>query len=148
MIPPIDTAEFSVLLYVPFGLICLQQMLKVTEDEPDLMLRVVVDGGGCSGFQYTIDFDTKVNPDDRSVCDCVSVQEDTNSLETCILSVPCPHRVFEREGVKVVADELTLELVDGCTVDYHTELIKSTFKIVGNPKAESTCSCGTSFAPK
>lgn len=72
------------------------------------------------------------------------------SRKTLILlgAVLCPHRVFEREGVKVVADELTLELVDGCTVDYHTELIKSSFQIVGNPKAESTCSCGTSFAPK
>lgn len=78
----------------------------------------------------------------------MSLYEDTNSLEHCIMSVLCPHRVFEREGVKVVADQLTLELVDGCTVDYHTELIKSAFKIVGNPKAESTCSCGTSFAPK
>lgn len=125
-------------------------MLKVTEDEPDLMLRVTVDGGGCSGFQYTINFDTNINSDDRCVhvCHCISVQEDTNSLEHCIMSVLCPHRVFEREGVKVVTDELTLELVNGCTVDYHTELIKSEFKIVGNPKAESTCSCGTSFAPK
>lgn len=129
-------------------------MLKVTEDEPDLMLRVTVDGGGCSGFQYSINFDTNINSDDRCafvcvhVCHCISVQEDTNSPGCCIMSVLCTHRVFEREGVKVVADELTLELVDGCTVDYHTELIKSSFQIVGNPKAESTCSCGTSFAPK
>ena len=56
--------------------------------------------------------------------------------------------VFERDGVRVVLDELTLELVHGCTVDYHTELIRAGFRITGNPKAESSCSCGVSFAPK
>ena len=62
------------------------------------------------------------------------------------LSLQCS--VFERDGVRVVADELTLDLVNGCTVDYHSELIRSAFRIVGNPKAESSCSCGASFAPK
>ena len=40
-------------------------MLKVNAEEPEVMLRVMVNGGGCSGFQYKIDFDTKINSDDR-----------------------------------------------------------------------------------
>ena len=42
-----------------------QQLHKVTEEEPGLVLRVMVDGGGCSGFQYKIEFDTKINSDDK-----------------------------------------------------------------------------------
>ena len=57
-------------------------------------------------------------------------------------------RVFERDGVCVVVDDLSLGLLEGCTVDYHQELIRAAFRIVGNPNAESSCSCGTSFALK
>ena len=42
-----------------------QQLQKVVEEEPELLLRVMVDGGGCSGLQYKIDFETKINSDDR-----------------------------------------------------------------------------------
>ena len=58
------------------------------------------------------------------------------------------YRVFERGGVRVVVDELSLGLLGGCIVDYHTELIRSGFMITGNPHAETNCSCGVSFAPK
>ena len=58
------------------------------------------------------------------------------------------YRVFEHDGVRVVVDDLSLGLVSGCTVDYHTELIRSGFKITGNPKADTSCSCGVSFAPR
>ena len=44
-----------------------QQLRRVRGEEPGLILRVMVDGGGCSGFQYKIDFDTKTNPEDRLV---------------------------------------------------------------------------------
>jgi iron-sulfur cluster assembly 2 len=48
-------------------------------------------------------------------------------------------------AAKVVMDEASLELLKGSTIDYTTELIGSQFKIVGNPRAKSSCGCGTSF---
>ena len=69
-----------------------------------------VEGGGCSGFQYKFDLESG------------SVDEDD--------------RLFERDGAKVVIDSTSLEYLNGSTVDYHTELIRSAFRIVGNPLAE------------
>ena len=88
------------------------------EGNPALMLRLTVSGGGCSGFQYGFDFDDKVNDDDR---------------------------VFERDGVKVVVDEISLDLLAGSEVDYVEDLAGAAFQI-RNPNAASSCGCGNSFA--
>ena len=79
---------------------------------------MTVSGGGCSGFQYGFSFDDTVRGDDRT---------------------------FERDGVSVVIDEVSLELLGGSEIDFVEELIGSSFQI-RNPNATSSCGCGSSFA--
>ena len=88
------------------------------EEQPGLMLRVAVSGGGCSGFQYGFSLDDTVNPDDRT---------------------------FERDGVTAVIDEASLELLAGSEIDYVEELVGASFQ-VKNPNAASSCGCGASFS--
>jgi iron-sulfur cluster insertion protein len=88
------------------------------EDQPGLMLRVSVSGGGCSGFQYGFSFDDTVNPDDRT---------------------------FERDGATAVIDEVSLELLAGSEIDFVEDLIGASFQ-VKNPNAASSCGCGASFS--
>lgn len=72
-----------------------------------------------------------------------------NQLDVGQVSCDSPfHRVFERGEAKVVIDELSLSFLAGSTVDYHRELIRSSFRITDNPNAELGCSCGASFALK
>jgi iron-sulfur cluster assembly accessory protein len=80
-------------------------------------LRVFVSGGGCSGFQYGMALEGNVRPTDLS---------------------------WDYEGVKVVVDEISINYLRGCTVDYVDDLMGSGFKIE-NPNAVSTCGCGSSF---
>ena len=83
-----------------------------------LRLRVSVSGGGCSGFQYGFNLDNQQNDDDR---------------------------IIERDGVGVLIDEVSLELLKGSQLDFVEDLIGSYF-VVKNPNASSTCGCGSSFA--
>lgn len=94
---------------------------KVIRDEnnPQLMVRLEVLGGGCSGYQYKFGFDTNF-----------SQNEDI---------------VFERDGAKLVIDTTSLELVNGSQIDYAETLMEAGFQ-VKNPNATSSCGCGTSFS--
>uniref|UniRef100_A0A914XCN7 Iron-sulfur cluster assembly 2 homolog, mitochondrial n=1 Tax=Plectus sambesii TaxID=2011161 RepID=A0A914XCN7_9BILA len=96
---------------------CAEHLKKIVS--PGECLRVSVDGGGCSGFEYKISIDSSVNNDDR---------------------------VFEKNGAKVLVDELSMSFVKGATIDYVEELIRSAFRVTNNPVAEKGCSCGSSFA--
>ena len=87
-------------------------------------LRLLVEGGGCSGFQYNFDL----------------IPLDEVDHEEGI--------IFEREGIKIVSDEMTLEMINGSTIEYKDEMIRSSFEVTDNPLADSGCSCGVSFTPK
>ena len=60
-----------------------------------------------------------------------------------------PEILFEcEEGISVLSDEMTLDMINGSSVEYKSEMIRSSFEIAENPMAEGGCSCGTSFSPK
>lgn len=84
----------------------------------DNFLRIAVDGGGCSGFQYRFEFADAPNDDDI---------------------------LIERDGARVVIDTISLEFLQGSEIDYVNELIGAAFKI-HNPNAVAACGCGTSFS--
>ena len=54
--------------------------------------------------------------------------------------------MFERDGAKVVVDEMSLDILKGSSIDYSEEIIRSSFRVVDNPEAEMGCSCGVSFS--
>jgi iron-sulfur cluster assembly accessory protein len=82
------------------------------------MLRVAVDGGGCSGFQYRFDLVESAEPDDVTV---------------------------ERDGAAAVVDVISLVLLKGSEIDFADELAAAQFR-VNNPNAKSSCGCGVSFS--
>ncbi|NXX78664.1 ISCA2 protein, partial [Urocolius indicus] len=98
---------------------CVKRLLEITEGSE--FLRLQVEGGGCSGFQYKFSLDTVINPDDRQ---------------------------GQRGGARVVVDVDSLAFVKGSMVDFSQELIRSSFQVVSNPQADKGCSCGTSFSVK
>ncbi|XP_028849084.1 iron-sulfur cluster assembly 2 homolog, mitochondrial [Denticeps clupeoides] len=98
---------------------CVERLKEIMEKGE--YLRIQVEGGGCSGFQYKFSVDKVKNDDDR---------------------------VFEQNGVGVVVDQDSLEFVKGSTLDYSQELIRSSFQVLKNPQADHGCSCGSSFSIK
>jgi iron-sulfur cluster insertion protein len=92
--------------------------LKAQEQAEDAFLRIAVSGGGCSGFQYGISFDDQRNPDDF---------------------------VFERDGVAIIVDDTSLDLLNGAEIDFIEDLMGASFRIT-NPNAASSCGCGNSFS--
>jgi iron-sulfur cluster insertion protein len=93
---------------------------KLVEEEGNssLKLRVVVSGGGCSGFQYGFEFDENVADDDVQI---------------------------ENAGVIMLVDAMSMRYLQGAEVDYKEDLEGARF-IINNPNAKSTCGCGSSFS--
>ena len=84
----------------------------------DVMLRVAVEGGGCSGFQYQFDLVEAAEPDDLRV---------------------------ERDGAAALIDEMSMVMLKGSEIDFVDELAGAEFR-VRNPNAQSSCGCGVSFS--
>lgn len=96
-----------------------EQLIREEDNtKSELMLRVIVSGGGCSGFQYGFSLDDSHLQDDH---------------------------VFEHKGIKVIIDEASLGLLDGSIIDYVDDLASSMF-VIKNPNASSSCGCGNSFS--
>ena len=92
---------------------------EILKAEPEgTMLRICVQGGGCSGFQYKFDLDRDRADDDL---------------------------VLARDGATVLIDAMSLQFMAGAEIDYVDDLIGASFKI-NNPIAAASCGCGTSFS--
>ena len=87
------------------------------EGNPKLMLRVFVQGGGCSGLQYGFEFDEQIQDGD-----------------TCI----------ENQGVKLLIDPMSFQYLGGAEIDYREGLDGAQF-VIRNPNAQTSCGCGSSF---
>ena len=92
--------------------------LIAEEGNPDLKLRVFVQGGGCSGFQYGFTFDEITNEDDTTMT---------------------------KNGVSLLIDAMSYQYLLGAEIDYKEDLQGAQF-VIKNPNATSTCGCGSSFS--
>ena len=92
--------------------------LLAQEDDPNMPLRVFVQGGGCQGFQYGFQFEEKPAEDDE---------------------------IIERDGVKFLVDSLSMQYLVGAEIDFKEDLEGSQF-VIRNPNAVTSCSCGLSFS--
>jgi iron-sulfur cluster insertion protein len=88
------------------------------ENNPNIKLRVFVQGGGCSGFSYGFTLDEMQNEDDFD---------------------------FAYEDVKVLVDSMSMQYLQGSSIDYKEDLMSASF-VINNPQAQTTCGCGSSFS--
>lgn len=104
------------------------------DENPNLALRFQVTSGGCHGFQYTMELTTLPSLPPSSSTESQLSEDDTVFMAD------------DGSGAKVVMNGDSLELLKGSKVDFSMELIGSQFLIADNPRATSSCGCGTSFA--
>lgn len=100
------------------GAISKLKEILAEENNPNVMLRVFVQGGGCSGFQYGFTLDESKNEDDFD---------------------------FSYDDIKVVVDSMSFQYLQGSSIDYKEDLMNASF-VINNPQAQSTCGCGSSFS--
>ncbi len=92
--------------------------LQNKKDNPDLGLRIRIDGGGCSGFQYLFEVDDQIHPHDLT---------------------------FDSDGATVIIDDMSINMINGGKLKFVKNLMGQFFEI-DNPKATSGCGCGSSFS--
>ena len=88
------------------------------ENDPTISLRVFVQGGGCSGMQYGFTLEKEQNEDDF---------------------------VIEQQGVKYLVDAMSMQYLEGATIDYKEDFEGANF-VISNPNAQTSCGCGSSFS--
>ena len=93
--------------------------LIAEEGNPNLKLRVFVQGGGCAGFQYGFTFDENINEDDTTMM---------------------------KDGIQLLIDPMSYQYLVGAEIDYKEDINGAQF-VIKNPNVTTTCCCGSSFAP-
>lgn len=111
------TDSVDLLKFTDNAAIKVKQLIE-EEGNDNLMLRVFVTGGGCSGFQYGFTFDEQIQEGDTEV---------------------------ENQGVKLLVDPMSFQYLSGAEIDYKEGLEGSMF-VINNPNATTTCGCGSSFS--
>ena len=97
-----------------------QRIEKVLQDEgPNYKLRMYIEGGGCSGFNYGFAVDDAKNDDDFEI---------------------------NAGSISVLVDSISMQYLQGATVDFKKSVLSESF-VIKNPQAKSTCGCGSSFNP-
>ena len=109
-------SEESLLVFTDSAATKVRSLIE-EENNPALMLRVFVSGGGCSGFQYGFTFDEEVQDGDTMVENC---------------------------GVRLLVDPMSYQYLVGAEIDY-TEGLEGAQFVIRNPNAKTTCGCGSSF---
>jgi iron-sulfur cluster insertion protein len=112
-----DTVPDSDLVFTPAAAAKVAELIQ-DEGNPGLMLRVYIQGGGCSGFQYGFTFDEAVHEGDAEVV---------------------------TDGVKLLIDPMSMQYLSGAEIDY-TEGLQGAQFVIRNPNASTTCGCGSSFS--
>lgn len=112
----VETATPSLLIFTDAAATKVKSLIK-EENNDALKLRVFVQGGGCSGFQYGFTFDENVNEDDTTI---------------------------EKGGVTLLIDPMSLQYMMNAEIDY-TEGLEGAQFVIRNPNATTTCGCGSSF---
>ncbi len=112
-----DSESNELLIFTDAAAEKVRQLIEEEEDE-NLMLRVFISGGGCSGFQYGFTFEDKINEGDE---------------------------VIEKRGVKLLVDPMSIQYLVGAEIDY-TEGLEGAQFVIRNPNATTTCGCGSSFS--
>ncbi|HEX4842278.1 MAG TPA: iron-sulfur cluster insertion protein ErpA [Limnobacter sp.] len=113
----VSTESPSVLVFTDAAAAKVRDLIE-EEGNPNLKLRVFVQGGGCSGFQYGFTFDEDVNEDDTTL---------------------------DKAGVTLLIDSMSFQYLTGAEIDYKEDINGAQF-VIKNPNATTTCGCGSSFS--
>lgn len=113
----VTTEQPSVLVFTDAAAGKVRDLIS-EEGNPNLKLRVFVQGGGCSGFQYGFTFDEDVNEDDTAL---------------------------DKGGVTLLIDSMSYQYLTGAEIDYKEDINGAQF-VIKNPNATTTCGCGSSFS--
>lgn len=124
---------------------CAEQLQSVAAQRGQpTALRVAVDGGGCSGFQYAFVLESAASGGQAHEREAAGAGGEGGKSG---FAAP-EDLVFQEHGAEVRVDPVSFAFLKGATIDYVEEMISSSFRVTENPNSEASCGCGTSFTAK